>query len=220
MGRRRRSRAASRSSMVATHRFSSARLRRAGTNTMILSPSRYAETVRRRRLLRRTSTLGVRGTKCTLAENLPSPQWRKTVSAGQRLSSGLTAGVSTARPHRDPQRHAGLSPGRPQVVHRLRWPRSPGAPTVARRGSPPCRRATSTEGTGTGDRPPGGLPRRLHDRTNDPAASYPQPMWITGTEALAGPRRPCRALSSAPPGASRRASLVMDNAGRSAKMAR
>ena len=47
---------ASRSSMIAIHRCSSARDIRAGNSTMVRSPSRYADTVRRRRALRRTST--------------------------------------------------------------------------------------------------------------------------------------------------------------------
>ena len=52
----RRSCVASRSSMIAIHRCSSARDMRAGSSTIVRSPSRYADTVRRRRALRRTST--------------------------------------------------------------------------------------------------------------------------------------------------------------------
>ena len=44
--------------MVSTHSASSARLSEAGIITTIRSPSRYAETVRRRRFERRTSTSG------------------------------------------------------------------------------------------------------------------------------------------------------------------
>ena len=52
----RRSCVANRSSMIAIQRSSSARDIRAGSSTMVRSPSRYADTVRRRRALRRTST--------------------------------------------------------------------------------------------------------------------------------------------------------------------
>jgi len=45
-----------RSTSCETRRCSSALLSLAGTSTTIVSPSRYAETVRRRRALRRTST--------------------------------------------------------------------------------------------------------------------------------------------------------------------
>jgi hypothetical protein len=47
-----------RSTKSETSRCSSALPSRAGTSTTIVSPSRYAETVRRRRVLRRTSTAG------------------------------------------------------------------------------------------------------------------------------------------------------------------
>jgi hypothetical protein len=49
----------SRSTISVTQRASCARLNRAGMRTTMRSPSRYAETVRRRRLLRRTSTAGL-----------------------------------------------------------------------------------------------------------------------------------------------------------------
>jgi hypothetical protein len=52
----RRSCVARRSSMIAIQRCSSARDIRAGSSTIVRSPSRYADTVRRRRALRRTST--------------------------------------------------------------------------------------------------------------------------------------------------------------------
>ena len=45
-----------RATIVSTHSASSLRVSEAGTSTTIRSPSRYAETVRRRRLVRRTST--------------------------------------------------------------------------------------------------------------------------------------------------------------------
>jgi hypothetical protein len=51
---------ASRSSIVVTHSASSARLNRSGIITITLPSRRYAETVRLRRLERRTSTPGDR----------------------------------------------------------------------------------------------------------------------------------------------------------------
>jgi hypothetical protein len=56
------SRRVTRSTMSAISRRSSALLVRAGIKMMILSPSRYADTVRRRRVLRRTSMGGDRST--------------------------------------------------------------------------------------------------------------------------------------------------------------
>ena len=49
-----------RATIVSTHSASSLRVREAGTSTTIFSPSRYAETVRRRRLLRRAHDLNDR----------------------------------------------------------------------------------------------------------------------------------------------------------------
>jgi hypothetical protein len=54
------SRAARRASILSTHSVSSARENWSGMRTTTRSPSRYADTVRRRRWLRRTSTTGLR----------------------------------------------------------------------------------------------------------------------------------------------------------------
>ncbi len=70
----RRSCVANRSSMIAIQRCSSARDIRAGSSTMVRSPSRYADTVRRRRALRRTST-GPTGTSLPVTAT-PAPYRR------------------------------------------------------------------------------------------------------------------------------------------------
>jgi hypothetical protein len=119
----RRSCVASRSSMIATQRCSSARDIRAGSNTIVRSPSRYADTVRRRRALRRTST-DPSGTQAQARTgSVRATQINRFLSRPQRgsPSAQVAQGASSSRSLRVhtpippcPQEHSSASPPHPQ----------------------------------------------------------------------------------------------------------
>src|SRR6476619_4830353 len=87
--------------MVSTHSASSLRVREAGTSTTIFSPSRYAETVRRRRLLRRTSTSGA-GSDATAMTGTVAPLGRDSVAlrAIRAAHRGVVVSWRTKKAHR------------------------------------------------------------------------------------------------------------------------